>query len=147
MIRLKIQILIALTFLVGTAALAETRSAFLVGNGAYKHAGDLQNPSADVRLIGQVLEGLDFNVDLHEDLTRAEIGQKLSQFLDSNSEADVTFVYLAGHGMQFEGRNYFLGTDAKLESEFDILSETTPIDTVIKAIYIYRAFRYLSIAL
>ncbi|GGH39685.1 Uncharacterized protein, contains caspase domain [Cribrihabitans marinus] len=113
---------------------AETRKAFLVGNGAYIHAGNLKNPSADVRLIGQVLEGLDFEVDLHEDLTRAEIGQKLSQFLDTSAEADVTFVYLAGHGMQYEGRNYFLGTDAKLATEFDILSETTPIDSVIRAV-------------
>ncbi|MEM7320704.1 MAG: caspase family protein, partial [Pseudomonadota bacterium] len=82
----------------------------------------------------EVLEGLDFRVDLHEDLTRAEIGQNLSEFLAKNAEADVTFVYLAGHGMQFEGRNFFLGTDARLATEFDILSETTPIDSVIKAV-------------
>ncbi|WP_299148068.1 caspase family protein [uncultured Tateyamaria sp.] len=136
MIRLNFQILIALLFLVGgmSPATAEKRTAFLLGNGAYAHAANLQNPSADVRLIGGVLESLDFDVTLHENLTRAEIGQSLSQFLDDNENADVTFVYLAGHGMQFEGRNYFLGTDAKLSTEFDIPSETTPIDAIIKAI-------------
>lgn len=116
------------------AARAETRTAFLVGNGAYNHAGDLKNPSADVALIGQVLQGLDFDVSIHQDLTRAQIGQELSRFLDTNTQADVTFVYLAGHGMQYEGRNYFLGTDAKLATEFDIPSETTPIDAIIKAV-------------
>ena len=136
MLRLSFRILFSLVYLFSCslAAYAETRAAFLVGNGAYEHASDLKNPSADVTLIGQVLEGLDFTVDLHKDLTRSEVGQELSEFLDSNSEADVTFVYLAGHGMQFEGRNYFLGTDAKLATEFDIPSETMPIDSVIKAV-------------
>ncbi|MEP2507346.1 MAG: caspase family protein [Paracoccaceae bacterium] len=117
-----------------TALLAETRAAFLVGNGTYAHASDLKNPVADITLIGQVLENLDFSVDLHRDLTRAEIGQRLSKFLNANSEADVTFVYLAGHGMQYENRNYFLGTEAKLATEFDIPSETIPIDAMIKAV-------------
>lgn len=117
-----------------SAALAETRVAFLVGNGAYDHASDLRNPVADITLIGSVLESLDFNVDRHEDLTRSEIGQALAAFLETHAEADVTFVYLAGHGMQFEGRNYFLGTDAKLETEFDIPTEAMPIDTMIKAV-------------
>lgn len=130
------QFLILLTLFCGgiSAAWAETRTAFLVGNGSYAHASDLKNPIADVTLIGQVLEGLGFTVDLHQDLTRAQIGQELSGFLDRNAQADVTFVYLAGHGMQFEGRNYFLGTDAKLATEFDIASETTPIDAIIKAV-------------
>lgn len=115
-------------------AVAETRTAFLVGNGAYEHAGSLENPVADVRLIGKVLEELSFKVDLHENLSRSEIAQQLSEFLRENEAADVTFVYLAGHGMQFEGRNYFLGTDSKLASEFDIPSETLPIDRVIKTV-------------
>ena len=136
MIRLNFQILVAVAFLFAgvSAALAEKRTAFLVGNAAYEYAGKLKNPEADVRLIARTLENLDFEVSLHENLTRAEIAVRLSEFLDTNAEADVTFVYLAGHGMQFEGRNYFLGTDAKLQSEFDILSETTPIDTIIKAV-------------
>ena len=126
----------AFILLVGahSAANAERRTAFLVGNGAYAHAGNLKNPSADVNLLGEVLNGLDFEVDLHENLTRVEIGQKLSEFLAKNDGADVTFVYLAGHGMQYEGRNYFLGTDARLATEFDIPAETTPIDAMIKAI-------------
>ena len=132
MLRALFGALIALAFAFGAAA--ETRTAFLVGNGAYDHAADLKNPGPDVALIGQVLEELDFEVSLHQDLTRAEIARELSDFLAGNAEADVTFVYLAGHGMQFDGRNYFLGTDAKLATEFDIPSETTPIDAMIKAV-------------
>ncbi|WP_108838634.1 caspase family protein [Tateyamaria sp. Alg231-49] len=136
MIRLNYQVLAIVAFLFGctTAALAETRAAFLVGNGAYENASNLKNPVADVQLIAEVLEDLDFEVDMHMDLTRAEIGKSLSEFLDTHGGADVTFVYLAGHGMQFEGRNYFIGTDALLASEFDIPAETTPIDSIIKAV-------------
>ena len=127
---------IAFAMVAGLAfsASAETRAAFLVGNGAYEHAGDLKNPAADVTLIGGVLEDLGFDVDLHLNLTRGEIGLALSEFLKAHSDADVTFVYLAGHGMQFEGRNYFVGTDARLATEFDIPAETIPVDAMIKAI-------------
>ncbi|MEM6825107.1 MAG: caspase family protein, partial [Pseudomonadota bacterium] len=69
---------------------SETRAAFLVGNGAYEHASDLRNPSADVALIGETLEALDFTVERYEDLTRAEIGKALTAFLDAHAEADVT---------------------------------------------------------
>lgn len=136
MIRHALRILVCFGCLaLGTGmSAAETRVAFLVGNGSYTYAGDLKNPAADVQLIGKVLEELDFKVEIHNDLTRAGLGENLSRFLDANAQADVTFVYLAGHGMQFEGRNYFLGTDAKLATEFDIPSETTPIDQVIKTV-------------
>lgn len=116
------------------SAFAEVRAAFLVGNGDYVHASNLKNPTADVALIAQTLERLDFRVEAHENLSRAEIGQALADFLDANADADVTFVYLAGHGMQFEGRNYFIGTEARLATEFDVPAEAVPLDSMIRAV-------------
>ncbi len=113
------------------SALAEKRVAFLVGNSAYSHASSLKNPVKDVQLVASTLSDLGFSVTQHTDLTRNEIGRELSTFLRNTAGADVTIFYFAGHGMQFEGRNYLVGTDAQLKTEFDIDSEALQLDKII----------------
>jgi peptidoglycan hydrolase-like protein with peptidoglycan-binding domain len=124
--------ILALAFLLGSIpSFAASRVAFLVGNSAYEYASALSNPVRDVALIGKTLEGLGFEVSLHNDLTRDGIGRELSSFLKQHDGADVTLFYFAGHGMQFEGQNYLVGVDAKLETEFDISSEALDLERVV----------------
>lgn len=111
-------------------AVAETRVAFLVGNSEYEHAEKLDNPRNDVELVNATLLSLDFDVALHYDLTRSEISSELATFLRDTKDADVTLFYFAGHGMQFKGQNYILGTDAQLQSEFDIEAEAMNLQQV-----------------
>lgn len=86
-------------------------------------------PDLKLKLLRPLLRG-----SLHECLPRSGVSQKVPAFLDANRKADVTFVQLLGHGTQFEGRNHVRHADAKLQSEFDILSDTDPIKSVIKTI-------------
>lgn len=110
---------------------AETRAAFIVGNAHYENASNLENPIRDANQIATTLRTLDFDVSLHIDLTRSEFADALSEFLIAHTEADVTFFYYAGHGIQFEGENYLLGTDASLRSEFDISSEAIALTDIV----------------
>jgi peptidoglycan hydrolase-like protein with peptidoglycan-binding domain len=114
------------------SAASQTRVAFLVGNSDYTHAAPLKNPIRDINLIGDTLSELGFDVSLHNDLNRNELGKELTLFLRQNKSADVTLFYYAGHGMQFEDRNYLVGVDAKLETEFDIESEAVDLERVIQ---------------
>lgn len=114
-----------------STAIAAKRVAFLVGNSDYEYATRLANPVRDVQLLSETLEGLDFVVTQYQDLTRDEIGKNLSQFLKENRDADLTLFYFAGHGMQFDGRNYLVGIDAQLETEFDVESESLDLDRVV----------------
>lgn len=118
-------------FTVVPVASASGRVAFLVGNSAYEHAASLANPSRDVELLNDTLESLGFEVARYNDLSRDGIGRELSKFLKTHDGADVTLFYFAGHGMQFEGQNYLVGVDAKLETEFDIESEALDLDRVV----------------
>jgi hypothetical protein len=111
---------------------AQTKVAFLVANSDYAHATSLKNPKRDVELIGNTLSELDFEVAIHHDLSRTQIGRELSEFLKDNKNADVTFFYFAGHGMQYENQNYLIGVDAKLETEFDIEAEAIDLDKIIQ---------------
>jgi uncharacterized caspase-like protein len=119
-----------LACLLSGPALAENRVAFVVGNSEYEHTSPLRNPANDARVISETLRALDFTVSDHYDLTRDEMTRALSEFLRTNAEADVTLFYFAGHGMQFEGRNYLIGTDARLQSEFDVTSEALDLERV-----------------
>ena len=113
-------------------AVAEKRTAFVVGNAGYVNAQPLANPVSDARLVAETLDKLGFEVRLATDLTRSGLAAEFSAFLDETEGADLTLFYYAGHGMQFEGRNYLLGTDAALKSAFDVQSEALPLDRIVQ---------------
>ena len=123
-------ILLAIALL-AAPALAEKRVAFVVGNSNYEHSAPLRNPVRDANLVSATLTDLGFDVRKHLNLTRRDIGAEFIAFLRETEGADVTLFYFAGHGMQFEDRNYLLGTDAKLESEFDVDAQSVNLDLIV----------------
>lgn len=125
-------LLILLVVLIPIVAHADTRAALVVGNSSYQNAPALSNPARDARLVADTLRQLDFAVTRHDNLTRDGFADALDDFLRQNREADVTFFYFAGHGMQYDGRNYLVGTDAELRTELDIDSETIELDKVVE---------------
>jgi uncharacterized caspase-like protein len=46
--------------------------------------------------------------------------------------ADVGMFFYAGHGLQMNGKNYLISTQAKLENEFLMPAETVELDTIIQ---------------
>lgn len=123
-------ILTFLAILISSPSWAETRVALLIGNSEYTHATPLDNPRNDIDLVATTLTGLDFAVEQHYDLARGDISGVLDAFLRRTRDADITLFYFAGHGMQFKGENYILGTDAKLQSAFDIEAEAMNLQQV-----------------
>lgn len=119
-------------FCSATVAHADKRVAFLVGNANYEHAPSLDNPIKDTELIAATLTELDFDVSVFSNLNRDQIGRELSIFLSNTEGADVTLFYFAGHGLQYDGENFLVGTDTKLETEFDIASEALNLSKVIE---------------
>ena len=125
-------IFVSLLFL-SAQAQAEGRVAFVVGNSTYENTAPLANPVNDARLVARSLETIGFEVTTHLDLSRAAFGTAFSDFLAKTEGADVAIFYFAGHGMQLDGENYLLPTDASLRSEFDVLSESVSLATVSEA--------------
>jgi hypothetical protein len=54
----------------GSAALADKRIAFVVGNGAYKNVAPLPNPAVDARSMAALLRNVGFDVVEGTNLTR-----------------------------------------------------------------------------
>ena len=105
--------------------------AFVVGNSKYEGAKALANPANDAGMIAQKFEDLGFDVSLHYDLTQYDFVQALKVFRRKSRNAERTVVYYAGHGMEFDGRNYIIPVDAAMESDLDVDFEAIELDFLV----------------
>ncbi|MCJ9706088.1 caspase family protein, partial [Bradyrhizobium sp. SHOUNA76] len=116
-------------------ARAEKRVALVIGNSAYKSATRLTNPVNDASLVGGMFRKAGFDsVDVKLDLNAAEMRRALRDFGGRTREADVAVVYYAGHGIELDGTNYLIPTDATLETDSDVLDETLPLERALFAV-------------
>jgi uncharacterized caspase-like protein len=112
--------LACLSFSTVTAAKADKRVAFVVGNGAYKNVAQLPNPPIDAKAMAGVLRNVGFDVVEGTNLTRDTMTQKLLDFGKRAQGADVAVFFYAGHGIAISGTNYLLPVDADIKSEMDV---------------------------
>lgn len=129
----RIVILFFVAFLNAGLAQAERRVAFVVGNSGYQHVPELKNPFNDARGMAAKLEGLDFEVVEGLDLDLPGLRGKIKEFVSKLENADVALFFYAGHGLQVNGVNYLLPTDAQLHSQLDLDFEAVPVDLVLSA--------------
>ena len=118
-------------------ACAENRIALVIGNSEYQSVGRLPNPANDARALAKALQAVDFEVQTVTDLTRLEMGRALSQFANTvaaKGKDTVALVFYAGHGLQIEGENYLVPTDANLEREADVPLSTMRLVDIMKAL-------------
>lgn len=117
------------------SAQAERRVALVIGNSAYKSVPRLTNPANDATLVGDMLRKAGFdNVDVRLDLNIVDMRKALRDFGGRARDAEVAVIYYAGHGIELDGTNYLIPTDATLETDTDVLDEAFPLDRVLFAI-------------
>ena len=134
--------LVAALLLVCQPAFAEKRVALVVGNSNYKNAAALPNPANDAAAIAATLKGAGFDiVESRLDLQAAEMRRALRDFADQARDSDIAVVYYAGHGIEMDGTNYLIPTDARLERDTDIYDEAFSLDRVLLAIEPARQLR------
>ncbi|UWU90262.1 caspase family protein [Bradyrhizobium sp. CB1015] len=134
--RLRLFVLLIFATWLGTgSALAEKRVALVMGNSAYKHVARLANPANDAALVGGMFRKAGFDaVDIKLDLNGSEMRKALREFGGKARDADVAVVYYAGHGIELDGANYLIPTDAALETDTDVFDEAFPLDRVLFAV-------------
>jgi tetratricopeptide (TPR) repeat protein len=117
------------------AAKQGRRIALVIGNSAYKNVPALTNPQKDAQAIATSLRNVGFEtVILAIDATREKLIDGLRAFADESEKADWAVVYYAGHGIEVNGQNYLIPTDAKLASDRDVQFEAIPLDQVMAAL-------------
>ncbi len=125
-------VMLAAVALASGAPASAKRVALVIGNSDYAHAGQLNNPATDARLIGETLGAAGFeSVDIAYDLGKMELERRLRDFGIKAEGADVALIYFAGHGIEAGGQNYLIPVDARLERDRDLEIEATRLDTAL----------------
>jgi uncharacterized caspase-like protein len=108
-------------------AAAQSRIAFVVGNGAYAK-GAIDTALNDAGLVAEALRTAGFEIVEGADLDQSDLRRLFREFLGKVEAAGpeaIAFVYFAGYGLEFDGENYLVPVDAQLGRVSDI-----PIDAV-----------------
>ena len=133
---------LAALLLVCQPASAEKRVALVLGNSNYKNAAVLPNPVNDAAAVAATLKGAGFDiVDSRLNLSAADMRRALRDFADQARDSDLAVVYYAGHGIEIDGTNYLIPTDATLQRDTDIYDEAFSLDRVLLTIEPARQLR------
>lgn len=116
-------------------ALADSeRIALVIGNAAYPGEAALKNTINDARLIADTLSEIGFDVDLIENLTKADGPGAIEDFGEKAKGAEIAIIYYAGHGMELSGENYLIPIDADVRSEEATIRDAIALEDLQKAV-------------
>jgi hypothetical protein len=93
----------------------QTRLAVVVGAANYPGRDVLDNALRDMEIVSTAFSSAGFDVVLVQNpRTPADIMRPIQEIVDSGREIDYFAFYFAGHGIEFNGINYLIPTDASL---------------------------------
>src|SRR5262245_29402524 len=117
------------TLLAAATADAQTppkRVALVIGNADYQQYA-LRNPVNDARTMAGTLRQVGFQVIERENATKQQMEQAVGEFGRALKPGTIALFYFAGHGLQVNGRNFLVPTDAKIQTEGSVRLETLDV--------------------
>ncbi|MGH6825108.1 tetratricopeptide repeat protein [Methyloceanibacter sp.] len=118
------------------------RVALVIGNSAYQNTTPLPNPSNDASDVAAALKRLGFTTVIEEkDLDKRGMDDAFRRFAREMVDADAAMFFYAGHAMQWQGANYLMPVDAKLEDEADVPYEMAKLNDMIADMSRVKAVR------
>src|SRR3954462_1721800 len=122
-------VILCLVLFQGQSALADKRVALVIGNSDYQNVPRLATPANDSAAMSDMLRTAGFDVvQLKRDLKATEMRRALRDFADATFDADLAIIFFAGHGIEIDGTNYLIPTDAMLERDVDVPDEAVPLE-------------------
>jgi TPR repeat protein len=113
----------------------ERRVALVMGNVAYEHVPRLTNSGNDATLIATTLRRLGFTLvggGAQDNVDKAHFDRLVQDFGLAIQGADVALFYYAGHGMQVDGGNWLVPTDANPTRPQDLEFQMVNAELVLK---------------
>lgn len=127
-----------LLFAFGVAsAAAETRHALIVGNDSYQELPALLKARNDARAVDAALRQTGFTTSLVLDAGQTPFLEAFSSFAQTINPGDVALFYYAGHGIEIDGQNYLLPTDAPdvtAGQELVLTNRAVPVASLLEAL-------------
>lgn len=112
----------------------DVRIALVIGNGAYPDGAALDNPGNDAGAMTATLKRLGFGVVEVRDGTREQMTRAVDSVREQlQGRQGVGMLYYAGHGLQYDWRNFMVPVDARLRAAADIPARTVDVGSVLDA--------------
>jgi hypothetical protein len=112
----------------------DVRVALVIGNAAYPKEAALRNPVNDSSAMTATLKSLGFSVVEVRDGERAQMVNAIATVRALlQGTHGVGMLYYAGHGLQYDWRNFMVPIDADLKREEDIPAQTVDVGSVLDA--------------
>ncbi len=111
---------------------SESKTALVIGNSNYQHFSKLKNSKNDAYDMSQVLKRQGFDVLYLKNGSLKAMKKIVRKFSQKLRNGGVGFFYYAGHGVEVNGKNYLIPTNAQIpeknEVEYEALSMNMIID-------------------
>jgi len=112
--------------------------ALVIGNSSYLN-GPLLNPANDARAMAKALRETGFDVLEYTDVkTFSDMKRAIRDFGRKIENGGVGLFYYAGHGMQVNGKNYLIPTEAEIYAEEEVEYEAIDVGFVMVQMEIAR---------
>ena len=109
----------------------DNRFALVVGNSDYA-IGVLANPVDDAYAMAMALENLGFDVSLRLEVrTKDEMKRAIREFGEKLKQGGIGLFYFAGHGLQVDGFNFLIPTQAQINSQEEVEYESVDVGFVL----------------
>ena len=99
---------------------SDKRLALIIGNSEYQNGGSLPNPVNDARSMEAALKKVGFTVLKYENCDLRTMKIAIDDFGKKLKEYDVGLFFYAGHGIQVDGSNYLIPSNAVLDNKQDV---------------------------
>jgi len=130
--------------LLGVVEADARRVALVIGNAAYASAAKLGSPAKDAEAVEAALKRLKFDDVIRlTDLGVKPMADALTRFRRAAVGADVALVYFSGHGIEIEGVNYLVPTDATLDDPGDAGLQAIALTSVMRQLDGVRGLRMI----
>ncbi len=118
----------------GVTAQQPDRYALVIGNGSYSGLGELKNARNDATDMAAALTDLGFNVTTLLDADLIQMEEAISRFAKqlAGSPNTMGLFYYAGHGVQSNGINYLIPTDARIPEESYLKVRAEPLQAILE---------------
>ncbi|UDF29021.1 UNVERIFIED_ORG: caspase family protein [Roseateles sp. XES5] len=130
--------IVVLLCLVGRIPFAYAAStgkvALVIGNAKYAEVAALKNPENDAVDMAAALSEIGFDVTVKLNADIETFDDALGEFQQKAEGSEVAVIFYAGHGIEFENRNYLLPVDAALEKESQIRYKTLELERLEEAV-------------
>ncbi len=108
------------------------RVALVIGNANYKNATQLPNDLNDAEDMKNTLANLGFEVMFVPDANKEQMIDSLTMFGEKLQGGAVGLLYFSGHGVEVDGEQYIVPTDAVLKTKDYVDSEAISVKKILK---------------